>query len=303
MPALRKKPGTAPPPLLPIALLSLAPLLWAGNFVLARAMHAAIPPISLAFWRWVLALALILPFGLPHLRRQWPEVRRGWKMLVLLGVVGVGSFNTLVYLGLQTTTATNGLVLNSVIPVLILALSRIFLGQRLRPAQTLGVGLSLAGVWMLIFRADPALMLQLRFNSGDLWILAAALCWAIYTVLLRQTRAGYHPLTFLTTSIGVGVLAIFPLYLWELARGAHFALNGPNLGTLLYVGLCASIIAYLCWNHGVAEVGASRAGLFLHLMPVFGTLLSVVFLGESLHLFHGGSVLLIFSGIYLTQKG
>ncbi len=288
---------------LPYLLLVLSPLFWAGNFVLARAMHASIPPVSLAFWRWSLALLILLPFGLPHLLRQRTEVRQGWKTLLLLGVLGVGCFNTLVYIGLQTTTATNGVVLNSVIPILILGISRVFLGQRLGKIQIAGVLLSLGGVWTLIFRADPALMQQLRIEPGDLWILAAVLCWAVYTVMMRRIPISFHPLTLLTATIGIGVLALFPVFLWEFSSGARFALNVPNLGTILYVGVFASLVAYSCWNRGVQIIGANRAGLFLHLIPVFGTLLSVVFLGEKLQAFHGLSIGFIFLGIYMTQRG
>lgn len=289
-------------PLLPALLLVFAPLFWAGNFVLARAMHAAIPPIAMAFWRWALALIILLPFGLPHVRRQWSMIRGEFPLLILLGVLGVGSFNTLAYLGLQTTTATNGVVLNSAIPILILGLSRVFFGQRLSPRQLVGALISLLGVWFLIFQGDPALMRQMRINQGDLWVLAAVACWAVYTLLLRKVRTPFHPLTFLTVTLSVGVTAIFPLFIGEYLGGARFSPTPGNLATIGYMAVFASLAAYLCWNRGVTALGPARAGLFIHLMPIFGTLFSVAFLGESFHPFHAISMATILLGIYLTQK-
>lgn len=288
---------------LPYLLLVLTALFWSGNFVVGRALYGSIPPIALAFWRWAAALLIVLPLAYPHLRNQWPLLRNSWKKLVLYGLLGVGCFNTFIYIALQSTTATNALLINSTIPVLIIALSWLFGGTRLTRRQAVGVLVSLSGVITIICRADLQQLLSLRVNSGDLWVLLAVICWAIYTCLLRKRPAGIHPLSFLCAIILVGLISLAPFYAWELSRGLRMDLTPLTAAGLCYVALFASVLAFIMWNHSVAQVGANRAGLFLHLMPVFGTVLSILFLGEPFHLFQAAGIGLIFSGIYLTTAG
>src|ERR1039457_3871608 len=188
----------------PYLFLVLTTLFWGGNFVVGRAMHGSIPPIALAFWRWAGALLIVLPFAIPHLRSQWPLVRSSWKKLSLYGFLGVGCFNTFIYIALQTTTATNALLINSTLPVLIIVLSWLFSGTRLTRRQALGVVVSLIVVITIICRADLRLLLSLRINTGDLWVLLAVICWASYTCLLKHRPAGLHPLSFLCSIIVTG---------------------------------------------------------------------------------------------------
>ena len=285
----------------PYLLLILAAFFWAGNFVLGRAVKASIPPVGLAFWRWTVALAVLLPFSLPHLRAEWPLVRENWKLMAVYGILGVACFNTFVYVGLHSTTAINALLVNSIIPVLIVILSRVLACTPVTRQQAAGVILSLAGVVTIICRADAGLLLSLQINRGDIWVLLAVVSWALYTFLLRKRPAGLHPLSFLGAIIIIGLVVLAPFYGWEISRGARV---GSDLGTcvsILYVALFPSVLAFTFWNQAVGEVGPATAGLFLHLMPVFGALLSAVFLGESLHLFHLAGMGLIFSGIYLVS--
>jgi drug/metabolite transporter (DMT)-like permease len=284
----------------PYLLLVLTTLFWAGNFVVGRALHGSIPPIALAFWRWTGALLIVLPLAYPRLRTQWLLLRRSWKKLFLCGLLGVGCFNTFIYIALQTTSATNALLINSTIPVLIIFLSWIFCGTLLTRRQALGVLVSLAGVITIVCRADLNMLLSLRVNSGDLWVLVAVVCWSVYTLLLRKRPAGLHPLSFLTAIIVAGLLGLAPFYAWELSQGFRMTLTPLTFAGLCYVSLFASVLAFIMWNHSVDRIGANRAGLFLHLMPVFGTILSIIFLGEAFHLFHAAGIGLIFSGIYLT---
>jgi drug/metabolite transporter (DMT)-like permease len=286
----------------PYLLLVLTTLFWAGNFVLGRAVKASIPPIGLAFWRWAIALAVLLPFSLPHLRAQWPRVRDNWRSLAVYGILGVTCFNTFVYIGLHYTTAINALLVNSVIPVLIVVLSRILAGTPVTRLQAVGVMLSLAGVIIIICRADTVLFLSLQINRGDLWVLLAVMSWAFYTFMLRKRPADLHPLSFLSAIIIIGLVVLAPFYVWEISRGGRVGLNLATCGTLLYLALFPSVLAFIFWNQAVGEVGPNKAGLFLHLMPVFGAFLSYVFLGESLHLYHLAGIGLIFSGIYLTTS-
>jgi drug/metabolite transporter (DMT)-like permease len=284
----------------PYFLLVITALFWAGNFVLGRAVNASIPPVGLAFWRWTIALAVLLPFSLPHLRSQWPLVCGNWRSLALHGILGVTCFNTFVYIGLHSTTAINALLVNSVIPVLIVVLSRVLAHTPVTRAQAAGVALSLAGVVTIICRADAGLLLSLQINRGDLWVMLAVVCWSFYTFLLRRRPVGLHPLSFLCSIIIIGLMVLAPLYVWEASRGARVGTDLVTCGSILYVALFPSVLAFIFWNQAVGEVGPNKAGLFLHLMPVFGAILSFFFLGESLHLYHLAGIGLIFSGIYLV---
>ena len=203
----------------PYLLLVLTTLFWSGNFVLGRAVHTSIPPIGLAFWRWAIALLVLLPFALPHVRAQWPLVRQNLKLLVSYGILGVACFNTFVYIGLHSTTATNALLVNSAIPVLIVVLSRVLESMPVTRVQAAGISLSLMGVITIITRADSHVLLSLQVNRGDLWVLLAVVSWAFYTILLRRRPAGLHPLSFLCSIMVIGVLALAPLYAWEISRG------------------------------------------------------------------------------------
>lgn len=287
----------------PYLLLVLSSLIWSGNFVVGRGLRGAVPPIALAFWRWALALAILLPLSWPILRGQWPLLRSNWRLLALNGLLGVAGFNTLLYIALQTTTATNALLIDSTIPIVIACLSWLSGEGAMTRRQLLGVLVSLAGVITIICRADVRLLLSFQVNRGDLWVLLAVVCWAVYTVLLRRLPANAHPLAVLTVMVVVGLLGIAPFYLWELGQGGRVLLTVPVVVGLAYVGLFASVLAFIMWNRAVVQVGANRAGLFVHLMPLFGTILSVLFLGESFHLFHLSGMALIFSGIYLATSG
>jgi len=286
----------------PFLLLTLTTLFWSGNFVIGRAMKNSIPPIGLAFWRWALALVILIPFSIPHLREQWPVLRLNWRWLTIFGVLGVSCFNTFVYIGLHSTTATNALIINSVIPVLIVLLSRLLAATPVSGRQAIGITISLCGVLTIISRAEPDVFLALTVNSGDVWILLAVISWAFYTFLLRHRPADLHPLSFLTSIIAIGLMPLSILYAWELSQGGRFELNPANIISILYVALFPSVLAFIFWNQSVREVGPNKAGLFLYLMPVFGAILSAVFLGESIRSFHLVGMALIFSGIHLTTR-
>ena len=284
----------------PYLLLVLATLFWSGNFVIGRAVHAHIPPIGMAFWRWAIALCVLLPFAWPHLKLQWRAILRSWKTAIPLGVLGIGSFNTLVYLGLHETTATNAILLNSACPALIVAISYVFLGLHTTYRQFAGIAASLLGIGIIVCRGRIENLLALSFNRGDLWILSAVLCWAIYTHLLKRRPEGVHPLAMLSALMGVGVACLAPLYAWEMSRGIMVTPDAATFAVLLYLALLASLAAYIFWSQAVEEVGANRAGAFLHLMPMFGSILAVLLLGESFRPFHACGIALILSGVTLA---
>jgi drug/metabolite transporter (DMT)-like permease len=287
----------------PYLLLTLTSLFWSGNMVLGRGIRADIPPLTLAFWRWLIAFALVLPFALPHLRSQWPALKKGWKAILVLGLLGVGGYNTFAYIALQYTAATNAVLLNSFIPIATMAIAWAFLGRSLRPRQGVGVLLSFIGVAAIICQGDPSRLADLGFNRGDLWMLAAVAVWALYTVGLQWRPAGVDPMLMLAALTAVGLLVLTPAYLWELNSGRSMHVHLGSLLSLAYVGIFPGFIGYVFYNRGVLEVGPGQASLFLHLMPVFGTLLSAIFLGEIPHAYHYVGIALIFSGIGLTTIG
>jgi drug/metabolite transporter (DMT)-like permease len=286
----------------PYLLLVLTILFWSGNFVVGRAVRTDIAPIALSFWRWAVALVVLLPFALPHVRTQWRAVLHSWRILVMFGILGVANFSTFVYIGLHSTTATNAVFVNSISPVVIVALSWMLLGQAIRNRQAVGIMLSLLGVIAIVMRGDLRALMVLQFNIGDLWVLAGVLSWALYSVYLKWRPAELHWLSFTIATVGVGVIVLLPFYIWEVGQGARFSLNLTTVSSVLYLGIFPSVLSYIFWNRAVMQVGANKAGQFMYLMPVFGTILSMLFLDEKLHWFHLVGISLIFFGIYLSTR-
>jgi drug/metabolite transporter (DMT)-like permease len=277
--------------------LTLCALFWAGNFVLGRAMHEAIPPIGLAFWRWSVASLLVLPFVWQPLVRQAALLRRHFGRMLVLALLGVTGFNTLVYLGLQTTTATNSVLIQSTMPVQILLFNWLLFGTSIGVRPAFSVLLSMCGVAVIIGAGNPLAPLGGQWVAGDLWILAAAAVWALYSVLLRWRPADLDPRAFLGFTLLSGWLLLTPLYWLEGALGRSMMWNPEVAMTIAYVAIFPSALAYFFWNRGVAAVGANRAGHFVHLMPLFGALLAMVFLDEVLGWQHVAGAGLIAMGI------
>jgi drug/metabolite transporter (DMT)-like permease len=285
----------------PYLLLTLAVLFWSGNFILGRAFHNEIPPVALSFWRWVGAAALVTLPALPHLRRDRSALMQSWRSILLLATLGIAAFNTLAYSGLQYTEAINAFLLQSLMPVLIVLLSFLLFSEKVTKFQGAGILVSLCGAVLIIARGDADILLSLSVNRGDLLVFTAIVCYAGYTAMLRK-RPLVHPLAFIATIFWLGSLIIFPFYLWETQTVAALELNPANLMVIAYVMVFPSIVSYLCYNRGVELVGANRAGLFIHLMPVFGSLMAVVFLGEIFRWYHGLGIMLIGAGIYLATR-
>ena len=277
-------------------------LFWSGNFVLGRAVSDNIAPLTLSYLRWSIALLIILPFTLGGLIKQRRLIRDNIAVLIFLGVIGVAGFNTFAYLGLQHTSATNALLINSFIPILIIVLSSIYPGIPITLSKMAGVLLSSAGVILLVIRGDWDNLTNLEVNQGDLWILLAALTWAVYSIGLRKRPAELTAPVFLTFTMIIGVLVLSPFFWLNLLGETKFEMTSGNLLVVFYVAVFASIGAFLFWNQGVKVVGAGIAGQFIHLMPVFGTIMAVGFLSEQLFWFHGVGALAIGAGIFWTLK-
>ncbi len=282
-------------------LLVLNMLFWSGNFVLGRGVHEHIPPMALSWWRWVVAAIIVAPFAWRPLKHDWPVIRKNLPILFFLGAIGVGSFNTFAYLGLNYTTAINALVVQSCGPVLIAMTSFLIFKDELSRRQAAGIAISMIGVLSVICRGDLGLLTTLTFNKGDGFVFTAILLWAFYTAYLRK-RPNIHWLSYTAVTFFVGALVVTPFYAVE-----HLMVRQvqPTLVTFLavaYVAIFPGLLAYIFFNRGVQLIGSTRAGVFLHLVPLFGTLLAIGLLGEELRLFHLTGFALILLGVWLASR-
>lgn len=283
-------------------LLCLTMLFWAGNSIAGRAMAGVVPPMALSFWRWVLATALITPFAWPHLKSDLGDLRRHWLMVTILAATGVASFGALLYVGLETTTALNSLLMQAATPPLILLFGVILLRERTGWSQILGVALSLIGVLVVISQGRPWDLLHLDIHPGDGLVMIGVLLYAGYSILLRR-KPQMHPLSLLWGTCVASIALLAPFYAWEFSHTGGFTLDGPALAGLAYIAIFPSFLAYLFFNRGVDLIGPAAAGHFMHLMPVFGSVLAVVLLGEAFRGFHAVGVALIGAGILLASLG
>jgi drug/metabolite transporter (DMT)-like permease len=279
-------------------LLGLVMVLWAGNSIVARAVRFDVPPFTLAFLRWSGATLAVAPFALRPLRRDWPAIRQGWRVLLFLGLVGVAAFNGLLYSGLQHTTATNALLLQAAIPAAMVLFDRLLFGVRASGWQIVGVSASMIGVAAIVFEGDPAAALRLHFGFGDALILASVVVWALYTVFLR-VRPAIAPTSFIAVTFSIAVLAMAPLAAMEHLAGERIAWSWPVVGAILYVALLPSLFSYFVYNHATSIVGPASAGQAITLMPLFGAFIAAALLGERLHPFHFVGMAFILAGIAL----
>jgi drug/metabolite transporter (DMT)-like permease len=285
----------------PYLLLSITALCWAGNAVVGRLAAGHIAPITLSFLRWSLAFLLVLPFAWKHLMRDWPAIRSRLGVMILLSVTGIGAFNTLQYWALEHTQALNTLLLQSAGPLVVAVWSLILLRVHLTLAQGIGVLLSLTGVLMILLHGDLTALSGIEFNKGDLIFTVALVIFGFYSVMSLK-RPAIHGLSFVAFTFGCGAASLLPLLVWELIARPHMAFDLPNLLTLIYVSVFPSALAYLCFNHGVQLIGANRAAPFFHVVPVFGSIMAIVFLGEHPQPFHFIGFALVLSGVFVASR-
>lgn len=288
----------------PYLLLTLTSFFWSLNWVTGRAIAGHVSPFVLAYLRWVVALGIMIPLAWREVRAHRAVIRRHWRSIAWLGFWGMGLQNAFSYEGLHYTTATNGVILNSSVPVMIVVLAWLIYRDTITRLQALGVAISLAGILAIISRGDVSALARLSLNKGDLIVLVGMAFWAAYTVFLRAKPPGLPPLALLTCLGCVGFALLTPLAAAEvLFFGGHAELSLASVAAIVYVGTFPSFIAYIFWNRGVAEVGPQIAGIFMHLMPAFGVVLAWLFLGERLYLFHWVGIALILAGIALATRG
>jgi len=286
----------------PYLLLSLAALFWAGNWIVGRAIRDTVPPVALSFWRWAIAALLLAPIALPRLVGAGALLRRHWLVLFLLGLTGVALFQALIYTGLRFTTSVNGVMMNSASPLFIILIAWLIDGERVSLRQLIGVAMSFLGILVIMNRGDFATLRHFSFNPGDLIVLLGMPVWGLYSVLIRRRPMELDALAlvFVISLVGLAVLA--PVYALESAFYATPQLSWRAAGAVLYIACFASIGAYLCWNRGVELVGPNRAGFTFHLLPAFGTILAVLTLGETVHVFHLVGIATILFGVWLATS-
>ncbi len=285
----------------PYLLTAVAPLCWGGNIVLARGVADIIPPVSFAFWRWTIAFVILLPFTWRTARQDWSRVVKSWKIMSVLSILGISFFNTLLYTAVHTTTAINGAMIQTAMPAVIILATLLMYKEKVTRLQLLGVAICIFGAFIVILRGRWDTLLGMSFAPGDILMIGAVILYALYSALLRQ-RPAIHPLSFLIYTFGLGIVFLLPLYVWELAGSATMILTPHVILSILYVALFPSIVAYFCWNRGVEVLGANRTGLLINLIPVFASLLAILFLGETLQAFHIIGMALIFGGMILFNR-
>mgnify|MGYP001817831074 FL=1 len=285
----------------PYLLLVMTTLFWGGNFNVARAVSGEVPPLGLSFWRWMVAWMILFPLAYRSMWRGRHLLVEHWLIVLLLAVSGVTLFNSLVYLGLQTTTAINASLMQSVNPVFIILLSMLLLGNRPRARQWLGMLVSMAGAVVILTRGDVVVLRELKFASGDLFVLLAVFLWGLYTVLLKKVPADLRGMPLLGYTVTLGTILILPFYLHDTLSGRPLVITPASVASILYVAIFPSVLAYFFWNHATERIGPERTGQFSHLIPVFGILIATLVLGESLQAYHLAGILLVSAGLLLAN--
>ena len=238
-----------------ISLAVLAAFIWAGNFIIARGVIKDIPPISLAFYRWLLASVIILPFAVKQFRSEWPSVKRSWKYLFWASLTGVALFNSFVYIGAHYTSAINlALIGTTSSPIMATIMARIFLKEHIGWMKLAGLIFCITGVLFLLTKGNFQHLLTLKFSTGDLWVLAAAFCFAVYNTLVKKKPASVSPINFLFVAFSFGTILLFPFYLWEINRSAPVIWNTNLVSAILYLSLGASVICFWIWNIAISKL-------------------------------------------------
>jgi len=285
----------------PYLLLALASLFWAGNIVLARYVAGQVPPLTLSCVRWIGTFLMLWPFARTHLARDWRTLLAHWPMVLLLALTGFAINNALSYWAMQYTQALNGLMIQSSTPLFVALWSLALFGVRLTLAQFAGIATSLIGVLVILLRGDLGALAGIQFNRGDLMFAGALLVFGLYSALMSR-RPAVHQLSLIASCTAAGAVLLLPLAVWEYSSGFVLRLNVLSVLTLGYVIVFASTLAYLFFNRGIGLIGPNRAAPFLHLVPVFGSVLAILLLGEEPRLFHLVGYALVIAGVIVASR-
>jgi drug/metabolite transporter (DMT)-like permease len=285
----------------PYLLLSLTSLFWAGNIVLARYVADHVPPMTLSCVRWIGAFLMLLPFAWRHLKQDWPALRAQLPLMVVLSTTGFAFNNAISYWALQYTEALNALLIQSSGPLFVALWSLMLFGVRLSWAQLAGIAISLLGVLIIILRGDFGTLAGIQFNRGDLMFAGGLFAFGLYSALMPR-RPKAHQLSLISFTTGCGALLLLPFSIWEYSTGARLKYDALTVATLIYVVIFSSTLAYLFFNRGIALIGPNRAAPFLHLVPVFGSAMAILLLGEQLRLYHLVGYALVLAGVVTASR-
>lgn len=278
-----------------------ATAIWSGNFIIARGLNESIPPISLAFWRWVVAVVVFLPFALKSIITEWDILKKNIVYLSVTSLLGITTFNTLIYFAAHTTSAINLSLISITFPVFIVILSRIFFHELITVNKGIGIILVATGVVLLITRGTLARLLNISFAIGDVWMLAAAITFAVYSILLKRRPAQLSIWAFQLSTFILGLIFLFPFFIWEYTTTPSVEVDMKTISAILYVGIFASLSAFILWNKAIVAVGPSKAGMIYYTLPLFSGFLAYLFLKEGISMVHFYSALLIVSGILVAN--
>ena len=284
--------------------LILTTLFWSGNFIVGKAASLFdIPPFTLNFYRWAFAWLILAPFTLKEVIDKKNYILKNIKLIIILGITSITIFNSIVYYSLNFTQVISGVLMISTIPVMIIIFCWLFRIEKTNIYQIFGVIFSLSGVVVIITKADLNILLNLNFNKGDIWMVVAMFSWAMYSALLRKKKLELSQLSLLQTIITTGLIFLFPAYLIELSLGYKANINLPFVLTLTYVVLFPGLASFIFWIKGISIIGSNRSGIFLHLMPIFSTIMAILIFGEKFMIFHSIGAVLIIAGIILSSRG
>ena len=280
-----------------------ATLFWSGNFIVGKAASLfEIPPFTLNFYRWTFAWLILAPFTLNEIFQKKNYILENIKILIILGITSITVFNSIVYFSLNFTQVISGVLMISTIPVMIIFFCWVLKIEKTNFYQILGVIFSLLGVVVIVTKADLGKLLSLNFNKGDLWMVVAMFSWAMYSALLRKKKFELSQISLLQVIISAGLILLLPAYLIEMALGHKVNINLPFILTLSYVVLFPGLASFIFWIKGIALIGSNRSGIFLHLMPIFSTILAILIFKEKFMTFHLIGTIFIITGIVLSTK-
>ena len=283
--------------------LVLATLFWSGNFIVGKAASLFdIPPFTLNFYRWTFAWLILAPFTLKEILQKKNYILGNIKLILILGITSITVFNSIVYYSLNFTQVISGVLMISTIPVMIIFFCWVLKIEKTNFYQILGVIFSLLGVVVIVTKADLGKLFSLNFNKGDLWMVVAMFSWAMYSALLKKKKFDLTHISFLQTIITAGLILLLPAYLIEMALGYKLNVNLPFVLTLSYVVLFPGLASFFFWIKGISIIGSNRSGIFLHLMPIFSTVMAVLIFNEKFMDFHLIGATLIIAGIVLSSK-
>lgn len=282
------------------ALLSTA--IWSGNFVVARGLSESIPPVTIAFWRWVVAFLISSPFALKYLIKDWKVLKKHFLYLLLTSIFGVTIFNTLIYIAGHTTTALNLSLISITFPIFILIFSRILYKESIRLKNIAGIILVVFGVILILTKGNLNVLLELTFYVGDLWMILAAIIFALYSILLKRKPKELSILGFQYATFILGLILLFPFYLWEYLSVPEVVFTKESIFSILYIGIFASLVAFVLWNKSISIIGPANAGMIYYTLPLFSGLLAFLILDESIHVIHIYSAVCIISGIIISNR-